>query len=119
MAKLRISAFFPALIAGFLLSLGGNALAAGGTGNARAVVDKAPKQSSYLDDLIARARNYLATGHSARDAAKAAALLKEGVRAGDSASMLLLARLYATGDGIAPDFERARLLLEQAISAGD
>ena len=37
---------------------------------------------------------------------------------GDSEAMVLLAGLYASGDGVPADFERARSLLEGAIAAG-
>lgn len=73
---------------------------------------------TYLDDIVSRARELLAPG-SQRDPAAAAELLTEAAKVGSTEAMLELSRLYAKGDGVPPDFAKARQLIEDAIAAGE
>src|SRR5581483_10620774 len=63
-------------------------------------------------------RQYLSGKGGTRNPAKAAEILTQTARAGDVGSMILLAKLYATGDGVSADFEQSRSLLEAAIAGG-
>lgn len=74
---------------------------------------------SYLDQLVERAKSLLDDQSDNRDPARAALMLEEAVRAGSVSAMRLLADLYASGDGVEKNFDRARQLLEDAIAAGD
>lgn len=53
----------------------------------------------------------------ARDAAKAAALYEQAATAGDGLAALWLGQLFARGDGVPQDVERAKRLLRQAADA--
>lgn len=74
--------------------------------------------ASYLDEIVNRARALLAAG-SDRDPVAAAEMLTEAVKVGSTEAMLELSKLYARGDGVPFDFERARQLIEEAIAAGE
>lgn len=53
-----------------------------------------------------------------RDLSKAADALQRASDLGDAWSMISLARMFAAGDGVVKDFDRANKLFEQAIAAG-
>ncbi len=89
--------------------------------NAGAMAQEQPDDSgggTYLDEIVKRARELLAMGPQ-RDSAAAAELLTEAAKVGSTDAMLELSRLYAKGDGVAFDFDRARQLIEDAIAAGE
>ncbi len=71
---------------------------------------------SYLDELLARAQRYL--DGKPRDAAKAAEILAQAASAGSGEAMLILAGLYATGDGVPANFDQAKAMYQGAIAAG-
>ncbi|MCB1498902.1 MAG: sel1 repeat family protein [Bauldia sp.] len=54
-----------------------------------------------------------------RDAAKAAEYFQKAVDIGNTDAMIELANLYAAGDGVPADFDRAKTLLDAAIAGGD
>ncbi|MEO8667393.1 MAG: hypothetical protein ABI399_02690 [Bauldia sp.] len=55
---------------------------------------------------------------SHRDPAKAADAYQRAVELGDVSSMMRLAQIVGSGDGIPVDFDRAKALLESAVKAG-
>lgn len=88
---------------------------------ARAVAQEQPDSGqggTYLDEIVTRAQALLAPGPD-RNPAAAAELLTEAAKVGSTEAMLALSRLYAQGDGVAFDFDRARVLIEDAIAAGE
>lgn len=88
---------------------------------AAAVAQEAPDASgelTYLDEIVSRGRDLLAPG-SQRDPAAAAEFFTEAAKVGSTEAMLELSRLYARGDGVPADFDRARQLIEDAIAAGE
>lgn len=87
---------------------------------ARAVAQEQPDEGggTYLDEIVQRARDLLAPGPR-RDPAAAAELLTEAAKVGSTEAMLELSRLYARGDGVPFDFDRARQLIADAITAGE
>ena len=86
---------------------------------------------NYLDEAVALGGPGLAWVYAAlgdlyrdaeeenRDIGKAAAAYQGAADLGDTESMLKLARIYADGDGIPADFDRARALLEKVVAAAD
>ena len=99
-----------------LLALGAAASVPGF--DAGAVAQEQSDAGSYLDEIVSRGRDLLAEG-SQRDPAAAAELFTEASKAGSAEAMLELSRLYAKGDGVPMDFDRARQLIEDAIAAGE
>ncbi|HEX4761557.1 MAG TPA: hypothetical protein VFU87_02060 [Sphingomicrobium sp.] len=85
----------------------------------RVQLAQADASGSYLDQLVDRAETLLDEESDSRDPARAALILEEAVRAGSISAMHLLSDLYAAGDGVELNFDRARQLLEDAIAAGD
>lgn len=85
---------------------------------AAVVVAQADAASSYSDALLDRARGLLDAQGTARNPELAARILREAASTGSVAAMQILARLYATGDGVPQDFNAAEKLLKDAISVG-
>ena len=110
------SLFAACLAAGFAPATGAIALEKP-TQLAQAAVPQPPV--SYRDQLIDRATRALEGTDGRRNPARAVALLQESVKAGSTRAMLILAELYAAGDGIPADFDKAISLLEQAAAAGE
>jgi TPR repeat protein len=73
--------------------------------------------STYVQTIVNTARDLL--DKEPRDPALAAELLTEAVAAGNVEAMILLAGLYAEGDGVTRDYAAAETLLRQAIAAGN
>lgn len=69
---------------------------------------------AYVDLLVAQARALLA--EEPRDPAKAALILGEAAKADNPEAMVLLAGLYASGDGVARDLDLARSWIDAAIA---
>jgi len=87
----------------------------------RAIAQEQPdggQAGTYLDEIVTRAQGLLAPGPG-RNPAAAAELLTEAAKVGSTEAMLALSRLYAQGDGVSFDFDRARVLIEDAIAAGE
>ena len=73
--------------------------------------------SAYLDYLLVRAKELLSSDN--RDAAAAVTLLREAVQVGSTSAMLMLADLYARGDGVDPSFREAKALIDGALAVGE
>ena len=71
--------------------------------------------SNYVEELVYRAQRLL--NANPPDVTAAAPLLIEAAKAENPVAMLLLARLYATGQGVTADFATARDLFRKAIVA--
>ena len=74
--------------------------------------DSAPTAWASLGDL------YRNTDDAHRDPVKAADAYQHAADLGDAGSMIKLARVVGSGDGVPADFDRARQLLEKAVAAG-
>jgi len=74
--------------------------------------------STYLDQIVNRAKELLAPGPN-RDPAAAAEMLSEAAKVGSAEAMLELSALYVKGDGVTASFDQALALIEQAIAAGE
>lgn len=98
---------------GFLAALlsAGPAVSQDGGGDAPA--------PSYVEELTARAADLIRVDRPDRDPAFAARLLRQAAETGEVRAMILLARLYARGDGVAADPAAARDLLLRASLSGD
>ncbi len=108
-----------AVSSAFLLTVGlGGGLPALETSKAIAQESDASGGETYLDEIVNRGRDLLAQG-SQRDPATAAELFTEAAKVGSTEAMLELSRLYARGDGVSADFNRALQLVEDAIAAGE
>ncbi len=85
---------------------------------ARGAESEAPSggAATYLESIVAKARDLLE--NEPRDPALAAELLMEAANANDPAAMILLAQLYAKGDGVERDYATAETLLNRAADAG-
>ncbi len=77
----------------------------------------AAEAGTYLQTIVSAARDLIE--QEPRDPALAAEMLTEAANAGNVEAMILLARLYADGDGVARDYGAAERLLNQAIAAGN
>jgi len=71
------------------------------------------------DEELRQAEHYLNESSVDRDPAQAAQWLWKAVAKQNSAAVLLLADLYARGDGVAKSCDQARLLLNASAARGD
>jgi TPR repeat protein len=93
----------------------------GGAGDfdrAKALFDTAIEAGSAKDGWANLGDLYRDADTAHRDTAAAAQAYQKASDLGDTWSTISLGRLYATGDGVAPDFARAKKLYETATAGG-
>jgi TPR repeat protein len=85
---------------------------------ARAPEGSAPKTGDPGDEDLALAQRYLGSNSRPGDAAAATRFLWAAVQQGNVKAEIILAGLFARGDGVTKSCEQARVLLRAAAEKG-
>lgn len=85
---------------------------------AKALFERAISAGGERDGWASLGTLYRDSASPHRDLAKAADALQRAADLGDPWSMMILARMSASGEGVAQDFDRAKDLFQSAIEVG-